>query len=83
MLNLIFKRIISLTEISIRRARKWIANKMNIRVRFAVIQQMENLKETSALNATILTGNALNADSSSQLQYLLKNALNAMKNAIS
>jgi len=63
MLILIFKRIISLKEISIRRARKWIANKMYIRVRFAVIQRMESLKETSALNVTILTGNALNADS--------------------
>jgi hypothetical protein len=52
-------------------------------VHTAVILLMENSKGISVLNATKLSGNVLNADSSSLLQYLQTHAHNAMKSAIS
>jgi hypothetical protein len=53
-----------------------------MRVRTAAILLMENLKEISVLNATKLTGNVLNVDSSSRLQYRQTHAHNAMRSAI-
>jgi hypothetical protein len=44
---------------------------------------MGNSKEISVLNATKLSGNVLNADSSSLLQYLQTNAHNVMRSVIS
>jgi len=66
-----------------RRLRKWEVNKKNMRVRTAAILLMENSKGISVLNATKLTGNVLNVDSSSRLQYRRTHALNAMRSAIS
>jgi hypothetical protein len=54
-----------------------------MRVLTAVILLMGNSKEISVLNATKLTGNVLNADFSSLLQYRLKYALNVMRSVIS
>jgi ferredoxin-fold anticodon binding domain-containing protein len=65
-----------------RRLRKWKVNKKNMRVRTAAILLMENSKEISVLNATKLTGNVLNVDSSSRLQYRRTHAHNAMRSAI-
>jgi hypothetical protein len=53
-----------------------------MRVRSAAIQLMENSREISALNAIRLTGNVLNADSSSRLRRRRTHAHNAMRSAI-
>jgi len=47
------------------------------------IPLMGNSKEISVLNATKLSGNVLNADSSSLLQYPQTHAHNAIRSAIS
>ena len=51
-------------------------------VRSAAILLMESSGEISALNATRLTGNVLNADSSSRLRSRRTHAHNAMRSAI-
>ena len=51
-------------------------------VRSAAILLMESSREISALNATRLTGNVLNADSSSRLRSRRTHAHNAMRSAI-
>ena len=51
-------------------------------VHTAVILLMGNSKEISVLNATKLSGNVLNADSSSLLQYLQTHAHNVMRSVI-
>ena len=53
-----------------------------MRVLTAAILLMGNSKEISVLNATKLTGNVLNADSSSLLQCRQTHAHNAMRSAI-
>ena len=53
-----------------------------MRVRTAAILLMENSKEISVLNATKLTGNVLNVDSSSRLQYRQTHVHNATRSAI-
>ena len=53
-----------------------------MRVRTAATPLMENSKEISVQNATKLTGNVLNVDSSSPLQCRRTHAHNAMRSAI-
>ena len=53
-----------------------------MRVLTAAILLMGNSKEISVLNATKLTGNVLNADFSSLLQFRQTHAHNAMRSAI-
>jgi hypothetical protein len=62
---------------------KWKANKKNMNVLTVAILLRVNSKKISVPTATKLTGNVLNADFLSLLQFRQTSAHNAMRSAIS